>query len=114
MLTGVTPEAVAAFVALLNHTDTLTHDIHLSRLFFNSPGSGANPVLFGAEERRAIATPLTFIWGEADPFGGGDIAREFVQPFSDATLHLLAGAGHVPWFDEPDRLPELVRGALTI
>jgi pimeloyl-ACP methyl ester carboxylesterase len=109
----ISTEAIAAFAALLNHTDTLAADLALSRLFLTARGLRGESILIDEADRRAIRGPLTFLWGTADPFGGPDIAQTFVEPFPDARLEILEGAGHVPWFDEPQLVPHLVREALT-
>lgn len=94
-------EAIAAYRALLSYTPTLRNDLALGRLFL-SPVHGMDPrILLGEDDRRRIASPVSFIWGEADPFGGPEVARSFVAPFPDATLELLSGVGHAPWMDDP-------------
>jgi pimeloyl-ACP methyl ester carboxylesterase len=34
--------------------------------------------------------------------GGTDIAEEFTANIPNASLQILDGAGHAPWFDEPE------------
>lgn len=110
---NVRPEGVAAFATLLNETETLATELSLTRLFLSARGLRAESILLDEHERSAITRPVTFIWGESDPFGGPDIAEPFVRSFPNATLELLEGAGHVPWFDEPEVVPHLIRKALT-
>ena len=54
-------------------------------------------------------TPVCFLWGEEDPFGGAEIARRFVEHLPNAELELLPGAGHAVWIDDPDRAAATVR-----
>ena len=48
-----------------------------------------------------VTHPVQFLWGTADPFGGTEVAQRFTARFADADLHLLPGAGHAPWMDDP-------------
>ena len=56
-----------------------------------------------------IDTPVYFLWGEEDPFGGVDIARRFVDHLPNAELELLRGAGHAVWIDDPDHAAATTR-----
>jgi 2-hydroxy-6-oxonona-2,4-dienedioate hydrolase len=99
----ISDEAIDAYAALLRHTPTLRNDLALGRLFL-SPVRGLDPRLaLSPAERARIGTPMLFLWGEADPFGGPDVARAFVAPFVDARLDLVPDAGHALWMDDPDR-----------
>lgn len=96
----VSPEAIAAYAALLNHTRTLPNELAASRSFL-SPVHGLDPALtLSPRERGAISTPILFLWGDGDPFGGAAIARDFVEPFPAARLEIVAGAGHAVWVDD--------------
>jgi len=57
----------------------------------------------------AIRTPIKFLWGEDDPFGGAETARRFVEQLPSAQLELMPGVGHAPWMDEPDHAATVVR-----
>ena len=99
----ISDEAVAAYAALLRHTPTLTNDLALGRLFL-SPVRGLDPRLaLSPADRSRIRTPTLFLWGDADPFGGADVARAFVEPFPDARLDLVPDAGHAFWMEDPTR-----------
>jgi pimeloyl-ACP methyl ester carboxylesterase len=50
----------------------------------------------------SISTPVYFLWGEEDPFGGADIARAFTAYIPSSQLEIMPGAGHAPWMDDPD------------
>lgn len=56
-----------------------------------------------------IRTPVYFLWGEEDPFGGADIARRFVKHLPNAELELLLGVGHAVWIDDPDHAAATTR-----
>jgi len=56
-----------------------------------------------------IEAPIYFLWGEEDPFGGADIARQFVKHLPNAVLELLPGAGHAVWIDDPNHAATTTR-----
>lgn len=106
------PEAIGAYAALLRHTPTQRNDLRLGRLFL-SPVHGVMPeILLSPEERAAIGCPVRFIWGDADPFGGPEVARAFASAFWAADLVIVPG-GHAPWMDDPGGVASLVAGALA-
>jgi len=109
----VSPEAIAAYAALLNHTRTLPNELAASRAFL-SPIHGLDPALvLSPAERGAITTPILFLWGDGDPFGGPAIARDFVEPFPNARLEIVAGAGHAVWMDDVGLAATRVRAFLV-
>jgi pimeloyl-ACP methyl ester carboxylesterase len=59
------------------------------------------------EDLRPLSLPALVLWGEGDaylPVRYADVQREYF----DAQVHVLAGCGHWPMVDEPDRVRELV------
>ena len=97
-----TQESLDWFVALLRDTHTMRNDIKASPRLF-SPLRGLNErVLLPAALLASIRSPAFFLWGDADPNGGADVARAFVEQIPDAQLELMAGVGHAPWMDDPD------------
>lgn len=96
----ISAEAIEAYAALLRYTPTQRNDLQLGRLFL-SPVHGVKPaILLSAAERAGIRSPVQFIWGDADPFGGTGVAREFAAAFTVAHLVIVPG-GHAPWMDDP-------------
>lgn len=109
----VSPEAIAAYAALLNHTRTLPNELAASRAFL-SPVRGLDPALvLSSGERGAIVTPMLFLWGDGDSFGGPEIARDFAKQFPDARLEIAAGAGHAVWMDDVALAASRVRSFLV-
>ncbi len=108
----ITPEAIDAYAALLRWTPTLANDRRLGRLFLSATGMDDRIVL-SADERSRIATPIDWLWGGRDAFGGEAIARSFVAPFPDARLTILPEAGHAPWVDDLRTAASFVRSALA-
>jgi pimeloyl-ACP methyl ester carboxylesterase len=70
-------------------------------------------MLFTDEELARVSSPVHCFWGEDDPNGGAETAKRFVARLPQATLELVAGAGHVPWIDEPDRALSSTRAFLN-
>ena len=62
---------------------------------------------------RAVRAPALVIHGELDRVIPLQAARELVRRRPGWTLEVIAGAGHVPMMETPDRFVELVRGWLA-
>lgn len=60
------------------------------------------------EELSRIEQPTLFIWGEDDTFGSPEVGYRAVRAMPHASIEVLAGAGHLPWLDDPDRCADLV------
>ena len=108
-----TQEAIDWYLALLRDTHTMRNDIRASpRVIL--PIRGMNErVLLSASLLANIRTPTHFLWGEQDPNGGADIARQFVGLLPNAELELMPGVGHAPWMDDPDHAAITTRRFLS-
>lgn len=108
----ISAEAIEVYGALLRHTPTQRNDLRLGRLFL-SPVHGVKPgILLSEAERAAIRCPVRLIWGDADPFGGPEVAQTFASAFDAADLVILRG-GHAPWMDHPSGAASLVADLLA-
>ena len=97
------------YVALLRETRTMRNEFAASPQLI-SPIHGLNErVLLPARLLADIRSPVHFLWGEDDPNGGADIARQFVGQLPNAELELMAGVGHAPWIDDPDHAAAVAR-----
>jgi pimeloyl-ACP methyl ester carboxylesterase len=72
-------------------------------------GRGRPENVLADDELRSIATPVLFIWGDGDVYGGPEIGRRAVGLMPDARLEVIRG-GHAPFLDDPERCAELIRG----
>ena len=108
----VSPEAIATYAALLNHTPTLRNELSLSRAFLSPIHGLDRRLLVSAADRASITVPVRLVWGDGDSFGGPEIARDFVAPFPDAQLEIVAGAGHAVWMDDVGLAAARVRSFL--
>jgi pimeloyl-ACP methyl ester carboxylesterase len=59
------------------------------------------------EELRPLSLPALVLWGEGDAYISVRYA-EMQRKYFDAQVHVLAGCGHWPMIDEPERVRELV------
>jgi pimeloyl-ACP methyl ester carboxylesterase len=59
----------------------------------------------------AVNAPTTIVWGDKDAFATPDAGRDLAAKL-DAELHLVADAGHLPWYDDPDTVASATLRAL--
>jgi pimeloyl-ACP methyl ester carboxylesterase len=105
----VTREVLDCYVALLRHTDTMRNELRAGPRLIRPLRGMDDRVLLSGSLLAQIHTPVYFLWGDADPFGGADIARQFVKHLPNAELELLSGAGHAVWIDDPGHAATITR-----
>lgn len=106
------PVEVAWYLALLRDTDTMRNEIDTVPRVTTLRGFSADTLLSPAILGR-VSAPAYLLWGADDPMGGADIARDFARKLPDATVEVMAGAGHAPWIDDPVFVASRVRGFLA-
>ncbi|MDQ5833720.1 MAG: alpha/beta hydrolase [Actinomycetota bacterium] len=63
---------------------------------------------------QSLTTPTLLVWGEHDAFGSPDEGEALVAANPNLRLVRVAGAGHLPWLDDPERVvPEIERFLAT-
>ena len=102
-----TPTMVDWYVALLRDTDTMRNDLRGGPRF--PLRAMDDRALLPQRLLEQIRTPMLFLWGEEDPFGGPEVARQLVGSLPNAELELWPGAGHAPWIDDPERAATTTR-----
>lgn len=98
--------------ATMRYTDTFGNEA----LFSPRPGTMFGPterILFSEELLAKVDLPAHLLWGTDDLFGGEASAREFAGKLPNAELQMVDGAGHAPWFDEPELAAKAVQTHLT-
>lgn len=60
------------------------------------------------EELTNISIPTLFIWGDRDAAVPLESGKEAVGLMPNARLEVVADAGHLPWWDEPERCTKLL------
>jgi pimeloyl-ACP methyl ester carboxylesterase len=61
-------------------------------------------------ELSSIQAPTLLLWGERDPIVRPPVAQEYERAIKGAELVILAGAGHVPMFDQAEAFAAAVLG----
>jgi pimeloyl-ACP methyl ester carboxylesterase len=65
------------------------------------------------ERWKQLRVPTFFIWGEKDPFDTPESGEAIAAQIpAGARLARVPDAGHLPWFDEPERCSALILGFL--
>jgi len=90
-------------VALSNETPTMRRERDMVRCIVR--GAGWQPgFVFEDDELRRIDHPALLVYGTADPTGSVEIWRRFMALLPRGELQLVEGAGHMPWFDDPQQV----------
>jgi pimeloyl-ACP methyl ester carboxylesterase len=77
----------------------------------NRPGGDLSD---GIDHRQIdVQQPVKYIWGENDPYGDLDVARQAARITPQAELHELA-TGHLPLFDKPQVTGCLIKEFLSM
>lgn len=105
----ITPAMLEWFLAMMRDTDTMRNETRSLPRFMTLWRGMNDSVLLPASLLSSIQTPVHFLWGEEDPFGGPDVARRFVAHVPNAELELMPGAGHAVWMDDPDHVATTTR-----
>lgn len=97
--------------ALIRNTDTMPNEMASAP----PPITLRGPVLetqHSADLLARVTAPVHLFWGDADLFGGEDVARGFASLLPDATVEIVPGGEHAPWLDAPDAAVAAVRAHL--
>jgi pimeloyl-ACP methyl ester carboxylesterase len=60
-------------------------------------------------ELGQIHAPALVLWGEDDPWIAARFGAGYAATLGDATLELVAGAGHWPWLEQPQLRERIIR-----
>jgi 3-oxoadipate enol-lactonase len=63
---------------------------------------------FGDDELEALRIPVSFIAAEHDPFCPPDVMQYAQKRFADATMHVIGGASHSVYYENPQAWNDLV------
>ncbi len=86
----------------------MRHELEVTRCVMSPVRELDDRIVLPHHVLAAIKARIYFLWGEEDPFGGPDIAREFVKHISNSDLELLPGTGYAVWVDHPDHATKIV------
>lgn len=62
-------------------------------------------------QAAAIQAPVTFVHGAGDPRPAWAV-RDLADHVPNQTFHLIPGAGHSPWLEQPELVREVLRGVV--
>jgi pimeloyl-ACP methyl ester carboxylesterase len=99
-------------VSLSNDTSAMRHERDMVRSIVRGPGWKPG-FLFEAADLGTIESPTLMVYGTADAVGNVDIWRGVVGAMPHARLEVIDGAGHMPWFDDPQLVAGLVDAFLA-
>lgn len=60
------------------------------------------------DEVPVVEQPVLVVWGEEDAIAGIDEGRRVADAMADVRFEAIPDAGHLPWFDAPERCAELM------
>jgi pimeloyl-ACP methyl ester carboxylesterase len=76
------------------------------------PGPDYDPVE-AREALRAVRAHVLVVVGERDALTGASVAERFAEQLPNATIAVIADAGHFPWVDEPEAFRKAVEDFLS-
>lgn len=104
----ITPAVFDWTFAWQRYTDTMRNDAAMIKKCGTWRGGFAKSLDLTAEDLARVHAPCAIAVGTDDPVGGEDVARQLGSLLPNASVAMWDGAGHLPWFDEPDRAAHLV------
>jgi pimeloyl-ACP methyl ester carboxylesterase len=104
------PELIEALVA--GAGDPVARSADLAELqAVIQPFGFRRSMRFSPDELRALTADTLLIWGDRDPVGSTDVARDATALMPNARLEILP-AGHVPQLGHPQRVAALLSAFL--
>jgi 2-hydroxy-6-oxonona-2,4-dienedioate hydrolase len=101
-------QMVDTYLSLLRDTYTMRNELKAGPHTFRLRGFNKS-VFLPQSLLGTIHTPTYFLWGEDDPTGDAEIARQFVRNIPGAEIEMMPGAGHAVWIDDPDHAAATTR-----
>lgn len=90
-------------VAFHRLTTSMRHEREMVRSLLGR-GGWRSGLTFDDAELAAIRAPVLWTYGTADPVGSVEVWRRAVDRIPGGELHLMEGAGHLPWLDDPETI----------
>jgi pimeloyl-ACP methyl ester carboxylesterase len=100
-------EFIAWRVAAVRETDSMRHEREMVRAIVRGRSYRRGLTLEEAE-LAAIGQPTLHVYGTADPVGSAELWARMAGVLPRGELHLVEGAGHMPWFDDAKRVAAAV------
>jgi pimeloyl-ACP methyl ester carboxylesterase len=88
-------------VEMTNRTDWRVHERAMVRAVIGR-GGWKPGLTFNADELSSLSVPILMVCGTSDPGFEAFDWEGFIAQTPDGAFDLLDGAGHEPWFEDPD------------
>ena len=95
-------------VDMTNGTEWRVHERNMVRATVGR-GGWKPGLTFDAQDLSSLSMPVLMVLGTADPVAPLETLKDFVAQIPDGTLNVIQGAGHLPWFDDPEHVAESLR-----
>jgi pimeloyl-ACP methyl ester carboxylesterase len=98
---GLIPDVFVEWrAAAARDTDAMRHERAMVRRVVS--GNAYTPDLtFDERELAAIVAPTLMVYGSEDGVGSVDVWERVTSTLPHGQLQVVAGAGHMPWLDDP-------------
>lgn len=101
-------EFIQYYVAMSRHTKSLSSERDMVRAILRSDG-WITDLTLNEKEREKLALPTLMILGDQDPTGSTEAWQRFTDSLANARLEIIPNGGHLPWYDNPTRVAQLVQ-----
>ena len=110
---GKLDQFLAWRVSLTRETPSMRHERAMVQAYLGGRAwrSGFMPT---DAELASVRHPVRMLFGTEDPTGTPAIWERFVALLPNASLDLVEGAGHMVWWDDPERVGGSVREFLDV
>ena len=105
---SIPSEFIHYYFAMSRYTQSLKSERDLVRAILRSDG-WVTDLTLNDKEREMLTLPTLMILGDQDPIGSVAAWRMFTDTLPNAQLGLIPGGGHLPWYDNPALVAQLVQ-----
>lgn len=96
-------------VQMTNQTDWRLHERTMIQAIVGRKGWKPG-VTFNTDDLTSLTVPLLMVCGTSDPGFEGFDWEGFIARAPNSAFVLLVGGGHEPWFEDPERVADSLRG----
>ncbi len=101
-------DLVGMYGATSRSTDAMRHERGLVRAVLTADGWEQGFPL-EEDELAKITAPTLMVLGSEDPIGSIELWQRFVDALPDARLEIVPDGGHLPWWDDPGAVAQMIR-----
>lgn len=88
-------------------------DSHLDLIGCVADAGGVRRRLLLGDRWRLLQMPILILWGERDAFAPPEVGDALAAANPQIRVVRIPDAGHLPWFDDPDRIVNELEGFLA-